>query len=284
MPPQLSLNDRYDADEARFMTAGASLRRALPPEGEPAPGARTVSAPAAWERSCYADQPVSLSTRLLGAGGVAGVAALLAGAALLSWTALQTHAVPSAPALAMFDVAPPAPPPAPARAVQPDPEPVEKVLKPLRSEQTFVEPPAVRIPTAHPIAPAAAPSTPVSIPLAAPPVTETTAPEAAPLPPAATPSNAAPNWRGHVLAALNKVRRYPRDASFRRQQGVPYIRFTMSRSGKVLSVQLERSSGVRSLDREAMSLPKRAQPLPKPPEAVQGETIELVVPVEFYIT
>src|SRR3546814_3597931 len=39
-----------------------------------------------------------------------------------------------------------------------------------------------------------------------------------------------------------------------------------------------RSSGFRPLDDEAISLPKRAQPLPKPPVEVKGEAIELVVP------
>ncbi|PNU03051.1 energy transducer TonB [Novosphingobium guangzhouense] len=61
-------------------------------------------------------------------------------------------------------------------------------------------------------------------------------------------SDAKPTWEGQVLAALNKVKRYPREASFRHQQGVPYIRFVMSGEGRVLSVRLERSSGIRSLD------------------------------------
>jgi protein TonB len=72
-------------------------------------------------------------------------------------------------------------------------------------------------------------------------------------------------------------------AMARHEQGVPYIRFVMDRQGKVLSVSLERSSGMADLDREAMSLPKRAQPLPKPPEDRPGETFELVVPVEFFL-
>lgn len=57
----------------------------------------------------------------------------------------------------------------------------------------------------------------------------------------------------------------------------------MNRDGKVLSVTLERSSGFGILDDEALALPKRAQPLPKPPEDLPGQTIELVVPVEFVL-
>jgi protein TonB len=79
------------------------------------------------------------------------------------------------------------------------------------------------------------------------------------------------------------VKRYPHQASFRRQQGVPYIRFVIDREGKVLSVRLERSSGIRALDDEAVSLPKRASPLPKPADDVKGDAVELVVPVEFFM-
>lgn len=87
-----------------------------------------------------------------------------------------------------------------------------------------------------------------------------------------------------MLAALNELRRYPRIAMGRRQQGIPYIRFVMDRDGKVLLSRLERSSGFAELDREAVALPKRASPLPKPPADKSGETLELVVPVEFFMT
>ncbi|UAL10168.1 energy transducer TonB [Caulobacter segnis] len=94
-------------------------------------------------------------------------------------------------------------------------------------------------------------------------------------------TNAPDSWQGRVLAQLDKHRRYPAAALVRRQQGVVYVRFTMDRQGKVLSARLEASSGFAMLDREAVSLPQRAAPLPKPPETVAGEVIELVVPVEF---
>lgn len=112
---------------------------------------------------------------------------------------------------------------------------------------------------------------------------ETTAPPARPAPPAPQLSSGKITWQGLVLAALDRKKQFPRDAQFRREQGVPYIRFVMNRDGKVLSSRLERSSGFRSLDAEAVALPRRAQPLPKPPEDVVGDTIELVVPVEFFL-
>lgn len=115
------------------------------------------------------------------------------------------------------------------------------------------------------------------------PVLSTPAPPARPSPPAPAPSNAAPTWQGLVLGQLEKFKRYPYGAQSRRQQGMPYIRFAMDRNGKVLSSRLERSSGHPDLDAEAVALPRRAQPFPKPPPEVAGDTIELVAPVEFFI-
>lgn len=183
----------------------------------------------------------------------------------------------AAPTLSVFDVAHPAAPPEPVRETPPGPPQVQKAAPQPRSEMPNFPTPEVEIPTNSPV-PAPAP---VLDP--APPIKQTTSPENKPAPPAPQSSNARPTWEGAVLAALNKVKRYPGYAQSRRQQGVPLIRFVMDRSGKVLSSRLERSSGVRLLDEEAVALPKRAQPLPKPPAAVGGEAIELVVPVEFFV-
>ena len=108
------------------------------------------------------------------------------------------------------------------------------------------------------------------------------APPAITAPPAPKVSSNAPDsWQGRVLAHLDKHRRYPAAALARRQQGVVFVRFTLDRQGRVLSARLEAPSGFAMLDREAAGLPKRASPVPKPPESVPGEVIELVVPVEF---
>jgi periplasmic protein TonB len=102
-----------------------------------------------------------------------------------------------------------------------------------------------------------------------------------PLPPPA--SHARPTWEGRLLGALNRVKRYPLDAQFARRQGTPYVRFVIDRRGRVLSARVEQSSGVSSLDREALALSRRAQPLPEPPPEVLGDTIEPVVPIEFHL-
>ncbi|MPT48805.1 MAG: energy transducer TonB [Sphingobium sp.] len=236
-----------------------------------------TATPPSQRSTRYSDQPMSLQTRLFGMGGVALIPLLILGGALFTWTTYQAAQAPAT--LSVFDVAPPAAPPKPPSEIPPGPEQVQKEKLQPPIETPRITPPEIQIPTANPtLVQVAKP-----VPDPGPPVQETTAPETRPAPPAPQVSTGKPTWEGLVLGALNKVKRYPREASFRRQQGVPYIRFVMDRGGKVLSVRLERSSGFRSLDDEAVALPKRASPLPKPPEDVKGDTIELVVPVEFFM-
>ena len=95
--------------------------------------------------------------------------------------------------------------------------------------------------------------------------------------------NAIPDWQSHLMLKLNEVKRYPSQARRNRQQGVSYLRFTMDREGIVLAKSIEQPSGYTLLDRETLDLIERAQPLPKPPEEMPGETLEFVVPVEFFL-
>lgn len=90
-------------------------------------------------------------------------------------------------------------------------------------------------------------------------------------------------WHSAVVAHLERRKRYPRQALVMRREGVPQVRFTLDRQGKVLEAALEKPSGETLLDREALALIRRAEPLPKPPPEVGGEQISLVVPVEFFI-
>lgn len=96
-------------------------------------------------------------------------------------------------------------------------------------------------------------------------------------------SNRVPNWQNQLLLKLNEAKRYPARARRYRQEGIAYLRFTMDRNGQVLEKSIDQSSGYRLLDREALALLERAQPLPKPPAEKSGETIEFVVPVEFFL-
>lgn len=59
------------------------------------------------------------------------------------------------------------------------------------------------------------------------------------------------------------------------------LRSVINLEGKVLSSRIERCSGFRTLHDEALSLPTRGRAHCPNRNDVKGDTIELVVPVEF---
>jgi protein TonB len=88
---------------------------------------------------------------------------------------------------------------------------------------------------------------------------------------------------GTAVLHLNRHKRYPSSARANDQQGDVHVRFSMDRSGQLTASQVARSSGFALLDEEALELLKRASPLPRPPVAMPGETLELIVPIRFRI-
>lgn len=215
-------------------------------------------------------------TRFIGLIVTGALHALFAAAFLVHWGV--TYIIEEQPRITVFDVAPPAAPPVPETEIPPGPDQVEQEEPLPEIDRPKIELPAIQLVSENSIA---LPEV-VPVPRPTPPVEKTTAPESRPAPPALRVSDAVPSWQGKVLAALNKAKRYPRSALRRGQQGTPWIRFVMNREGHVLSVTLEQSSGVPALDKEALKLPKRADPLPAPPVDLPGQSIELVVPVEFF--
>jgi protein TonB len=196
------------------------------------------------------------------------------------------------PSAIMIEMAPmPAAPPAPPTEIPPGPE--QKRVEAVKPPQSVKVPRLPRVPKAA-VALATNHEPEQRRPEDKPPVAQTTAPPTAaatPAPAAAPAASAtadatmtAPNWQGLLLGQLERFKRYPADAQARRQQGVAYLRFTMNRDGRVLTFRLEKSSGYDSLDQEALALIQRAQPLPKPPPSVVGDPLELVVPIQFFLT
>jgi protein TonB len=190
--------------------------------------------------------------------------------------------------------------------------PAEPIAQPEPAEDAAVVPSVERQMDAPPpqaVADAAVPPPPLVKPKpparrAAPPASERTAqPASKPNALAAAPTaRAAPNapamganppptgrvtghddWRGLLLRHLERHKAYPPTARMRRQQGVAQVRFTVDRHGVVLSARLEQGTGHASLDAEATALPRRASPLPRPPDDVAGERIELIVPIMFTV-
>jgi protein TonB len=107
------------------------------------------------------------------------------------------------------------------------------------------------------------------------------APPAPPAPPAAKPGETRSSYLGRLLAQLNRFKHYPPSARAAHIEGVVMVHFVMARSGKLLSAEIAQSSGRAVLDREALALMRRAEPLPPMPETLTGEVLDAVVPVDF---
>jgi protein TonB len=242
--------------------------------------------------------------------------------AALGWRSAEAPYSPP-PAAVMLELAPlpvapettpnDAPPAPDLSEAIPDPEPPPPVdLKPPKIELAVAEPPpVVEFPKPDQVViplPDPDPPPPVDLkppppkpkpvekpkpreqkpptPAAAPQATPDQAPRAAAPAQGATPqpqSAALPTWKGLLLRHLERHKRYPSDAQRTRQEGVVYVHFVMSRDGRVLSARLERPCGVASLDHEGLALLQRAQPLPPFPPDQPGESLELVVPIEFFL-
>ncbi|MFT4091499.1 MAG: TonB family protein [Asticcacaulis sp.] len=157
-----------------------------------------------------------------------------------------------------------------AAASKAKPKPVERII--TQTLPTDVEP-----------IPAPPPVPEVSPTVDSTPAPQTTAPVSRPAPPAPSASSSPQTWQTKLMSHLERNKRYPSEARSRRQQGVVWVRFSMDREGRVLSSKVDRSSGHAALDREALNMLKRSVPLPKPPEEVSGNPIEITVPVEFFI-
>ncbi|WFR78591.1 TonB family protein [Janthinobacterium rivuli] len=108
-------------------------------------------------------------------------------------------------------------------------------------------------------------------------------PQAAPFDSDTPPASAAPaSWQSRVLGHLAHFKRYPGDARQRNKAGAAWVRFQVDRDGKLLASELVTSSGTVLLDREALQVLERAQPLPAPPASVlRLGTVTVTLPVSF---
>ena len=91
------------------------------------------------------------------------------------------------------------------------------------------------------------------------------------------------DYFSHLRAWLERHKKYPRNAKIRRQEGTMTVRFIIQSSGNLLSYAVEQGSGFALLDREALEMLRRASPLPAIPEALGRDSLELVLPVAFYL-
>ena len=84
-----------------------------------------------------------------------------------------------------------------------------------------------------------------------------------------------------VRAWLQEHKRYPRRARLRMMQGEALIDFVIDRSGRVVSYELQKSTGYDVLDREVVAMIRRASPMPAFPPDLAGNKIRLSIPVNY---
>jgi protein TonB len=94
-------------------------------------------------------------------------------------------------------------------------------------------------------------------------------------------SAAAKTWRREIVALIERNKRYPAAAQSRREQGIAHVFFSLDRKGRVVESRIEQSSGVGTLDDEALALLRRIQSFPVPPPDFPGEHVTLRLPLRF---
>jgi periplasmic protein TonB len=179
--------------------------------------------------------------------------------------------------------------------IQDPPPPQEKAPEAIAPEAVLEQPPVPPVPprpveAAKPVLPKPvpaktrpAPQTAKTAPAQAHPADAVPANTAAASPSAAAVAAATTSWQGRLQAYLARFKQYPTEARMRHHEGTPIVRFTMTRTGKVLSYRLENGCGHELLDKEAVALIERAQPMPPLPDEMPQATIELVLPVRFQL-
>lgn len=226
----------------------------------------------------YSDRAMGWRARFCGIGGAATLYALIFGIALFSWRVVHPASTPSTPLV--VNLLPLAAPPELVQQV-PEGQQQDEQDKKQPLEQQAVLPPvllshASPVVTQNETAQEQVETTEQ--------VSRTTAPKSLPAPPNANVSSDTEyTWEALLLAHLERFRRYPSAAKLRREQGVAYVKFRMSRSGQIVSASIGRSSGSRILDQAAIETIRRAQPLPAIPEDRPSE-LDLSVPVSFFVS
>jgi periplasmic protein TonB len=86
-------------------------------------------------------------------------------------------------------------------------------------------------------------------------------------------------WERSLVAHLKRFEHYPPGADGAR--GVASVEFQIDRRGHVLKSLIVQSSGSSALDREALAMIKRADPLPVPPSNIPDTKLSISTPISF---
>jgi len=181
---------------------------------------------------------------------------------------------------------PPKPkPPEPVKKPKPIKKKVKPVVKPkpIKKEVVVpieppVEPPPPVVEEVIAVAPTVDSTAEVVVPVLDPVPVE---PPPPPPPTVAQRSNALDAYSSQLGRAIAKHKSYPKIAQRRGWQGTVLLDIKVDSSGNVLSAVVSKSSGHKSLDKQALKMVKKASPFPTPPAILQGGSFNISVPVAF---
>jgi TonB family protein len=84
---------------------------------------------------------------------------------------------------------------------------------------------------------------------------------------------------------IQKFKLYPEEARAQNMQGETVVRIRIDRQGNIIHRMLERSTGYQMLDRAALDMISRANPVPAVPhDYPQGDLMEFLIPVTFQLS
>jgi protein TonB len=91
------------------------------------------------------------------------------------------------------------------------------------------------------------------------------------------------NYNQQVLAHIQRHKKYAANLQNSNVQGSVAITFRLNRAGNIVSSHISRGSGNSSLDQEALSMLRRAQPFPTPPSEVAESQLLFNAPLSYTI-
>ena len=84
-----------------------------------------------------------------------------------------------------------------------------------------------------------------------------------------------------IMRQLNRHKTYARDLKKAKIEGTVVLKFTIDREGRLLASGVKQTSGHAELDRAAMDMLARANPLPAIPDFMNRDELALAIPVEY---
>lgn len=84
-----------------------------------------------------------------------------------------------------------------------------------------------------------------------------------------------------IMRQLNRHKTYPRELKKAKVEGTVVLEFTIDAAGRLLASAVKQGSGHPELDRAAMEMLARANPLPSIPGFMDRDELALAIPVEY---